>query len=74
MLTIVKCPKDNQRLFDVTISGRENFDIEPAFRLLKEIEIKCPKCGGVVAVEIGCQGLNITMKSLGNTGRHRRKN
>lgn len=74
MLTIVKCPKDNQRLFDVTISGRENFDIEPVFRLVKEIEIKCPKCGGVVAVEIGWQGLNITMKSLGNTGRQRRKN
>lgn len=74
MLTIIKCPKDNQRLFDVTLRGRENFGIEPAFRLVKEIEIKCPKCGGLVGVELGYHGLNVTMKSLGNTGRNRRDN
>lgn len=74
MLTKIECPKDNQRLFDISLKDKSKVSLEPLSHYIKEIEIKCPKCGGIVAVDLRSENLSVTMKTLGNIGRRVRKN
>ncbi|WP_404987891.1 hypothetical protein [Clostridium culturomicium] len=67
----IECPKDKQRLFDINIAENNPNNLS---KLISEIQIKCPKCGGIVSIDLRTEGLNITMKTLGNTGMRKRKN
>ena len=52
MLTKIECPKDKQRLFDMYIKQNNSVSLEPLSKLINEIEIKCPKCGGIVSIDL----------------------
>lgn len=67
MLTNIKCPKDKQRLFNVNIKEKDPISLEPLSNFIKEIEIKCPKCGGIVSIDLKSKDLKVTMKVQGNT-------
>lgn len=71
MLMKIKCPKDKQRLLDLNITENNPINLS---NLINEIQVKCPKCGGIVSIDLRAEGLNVTMKTLGNTGKKRREN
>ncbi|MDU4889418.1 MAG: hypothetical protein E6344_04555 [Clostridium sp.] len=74
MLTKIECPKDKQRLFDMYIKQNNSVSLEPLSKLINEIEIKCPKCGGIVSIDLRSENINVIMKTLGNTGKKVKEN
>lgn len=73
MLITVKCPKDKQRLFDLNTNGEKPIRLDALSRYIKAIEVKCPKCGGIVSIDLTSEELKVTMKSLGNIGQKRER-
>lgn len=74
MLTRIECPNDHKRLFDMYIKQEDSVSLEPLSKLINEIEIKCPKCGGIVSIDLRSKNINVIMKTLGNTGNQIKKN
>lgn len=74
MLTRIECPNDQRRLFDMHIKQEDSASLEPLSKLINEIEIKCPKCGGIVSIDLRNENINVIMKDLGNTGKRIKKN
>lgn len=74
MLTRIECPNDQRRLFDMYIKQENSVSLEPLSKLINEIEIKCPKCGGIVSIDLRSENINVIMKNLENTGKQIKKN
>lgn len=74
MLMKIQCPKDKQRLFDMDLGEGDNKNFKNLSKLINEIQIKCPKCGGIVSIDLKAETFNITMKTIGNTGNRKGKN